>query len=679
MALPGNHNSNFQASSSSLNSRSISPSTSPQITAKTSSHGVHSIGRTSSNKEHSYEKSDQEPITTEPTHRNSISEQSKHECKPLERIKKKTPWYSSLYPTYKSRSEDFKRIFRELPADERLIVDYSCAIQRDILVHGRLYASQRYLCFYANIFRWETQVIIKWREVTAITKEKTALVIPNAIFVHTLSDKYFLTSFAARDKTYLMLFRIWQNALLEQPLPMQEMWQWVHSCYGNELGLTSDDDDYVAPSPLNNTSSDSKTSTKHSAGSLSEESKLVAAAKEPQNYEEKSATDDKQIPLSDQVPTDISDTSESDLGQGEIPTCPIVHEGRMLVHEIIPVNVDQLFTLIFTNSKFAVDFHEARKNTDVKLSPWQENPSSKQKTRTVSLTVPLSQPVGPKQSQVTETQVMLSCSKPGEMYAIEVESMNAGIPYADSFYIATHFCLTRGSHSGETLLAVYCQIKYRKSVWGFVKGFIEKNCWAGLEEFYMALVKALEAECERQVYEADTVHASDNKRKSVRRKRGVKCSAGVYNQSLAEDKQSLPVLLPPTSSLVAAATDPLLWLVFCILFALLLLNAFLYYKLWCMEQIELNIQHSSIIDLHLQRHIPHTQEEWIKLLQQQEKIHNSEITRWQKVLKSVTSLLKQAEESLQELQNSVHSMVSERVLSALKDISSSSEHIQSEL
>lgn len=34
----------------------------------------------------------------------------------------------------------------------------------------------------------------------------------------------------------------------------QEMWQWVHSCYGDELGLTSDDDDYVAPAttdPLN--------------------------------------------------------------------------------------------------------------------------------------------------------------------------------------------------------------------------------------------------------------------------------------------------------------------------------------------------------------------------------------------------------------------------------------------
>jgi len=28
---------------------------------------------------------------------------------------------------------------------------------------------------------------------------------------------------------------------------MQEMWQWVHTCYGDELGLTSDDEDYIPP------------------------------------------------------------------------------------------------------------------------------------------------------------------------------------------------------------------------------------------------------------------------------------------------------------------------------------------------------------------------------------------------------------------------------------------------
>lgn len=38
------------------------------------------------------------------------------------RPKKKSSWFNSLYPTYKSRSGDFKRIFKEVPDDERLVV-----------------------------------------------------------------------------------------------------------------------------------------------------------------------------------------------------------------------------------------------------------------------------------------------------------------------------------------------------------------------------------------------------------------------------------------------------------------------------------------------------------------------------------------------------------------------------
>lgn len=60
------------------------------------------------------------------------------------------------------------------------------------------------------------QVSLRWKDVTAITKEKTALVIPNAILVCTEGEKLFFTSFGARDKTYLMLFRVWQNALMDQ-------------------------------------------------------------------------------------------------------------------------------------------------------------------------------------------------------------------------------------------------------------------------------------------------------------------------------------------------------------------------------------------------------------------------------------------------------------------------------
>lgn len=80
-----------------------------------------------------------------------------------------------------------------------------------------------------------------------MTKEKTALVIPNAILVCTESDKHFFTSFTARDNAYLMLFRVWQNALMDKAMQPAEMWQWVHYIYGDELGLTTEDEDYIDP------------------------------------------------------------------------------------------------------------------------------------------------------------------------------------------------------------------------------------------------------------------------------------------------------------------------------------------------------------------------------------------------------------------------------------------------
>ncbi|CAL4093293.1 unnamed protein product, partial [Meganyctiphanes norvegica] len=133
--------------------------------------------------------------------------------------KNKKAWYN-FSSTYKSRSEDLKRLFKKLPGDERLIVDYSCALQKDILVHGRLYVTPNYFCFYSKIFGWETFMSIRCKEIVSMTKEKTALVIPNAIQINSDSDKNFFTSFASRDKTYLMLFRIWQNALMDQSVPV---------------------------------------------------------------------------------------------------------------------------------------------------------------------------------------------------------------------------------------------------------------------------------------------------------------------------------------------------------------------------------------------------------------------------------------------------------------------------
>nr|XP_016941175.1 membrane-anchored lipid-binding protein YSP2 isoform X5 [Drosophila suzukii] len=583
-----------------------------------------------------------------------------------ERAKKKS-WYNVIYPNYKSRAEDFKKLFKDVPNDERLIVDYSCALQRDILVQGRLYVSQNYVCFHANIFSWETYVSIKWKDVTAITKEKTALVIPNAISITSGKDKYFFATFTSRDKSFLMLFRVWQNTLMNKPFSAQEIWKHVHTCYGEELGLTTDDEDYIDPTLDNDNETDfdfhtaidedcqsqrqsqqsnqsnqsnpalpqsgnssassgggvrasaprkSKTkyffnsskssanasasgsdnnktressrklnkkmkqnakeltlssvkptelsvsvtmnapsaSSSSTAGSTTASSSTIAnqtgsgsgsgsisgsntaaasgSGSDKKALEKKVSTvsnsaaiaaatslatagppameskpeikrkmgknhrsQREEVKNAESVPTDVSDSSDSEENNLPfVPTteCTSTHEGRQIVHTILPINVDTLFNMLFSKSKFITDFHAMRKSTDLSIGEWTKNEEGLQ-TRTVNVTVQLAASVGPKTSKVTEYQTQRECSKPGELYSIDVNSVNAGIPYADSFSVLIHFCLAR-TVDDHTMLSIHTQIKYKKSIWGVVKGFIEKNTWAGVEDFFGAQLHALQSE-----------------------------------------------------------------------------------------------------------------------------------------------------------------------------------------
>ncbi|CAK9813177.1 Protein Aster-B [Anthophora plagiata] len=593
----------------------------------------------------------------------------KKETRSSERNKKKS-WYHVLYPTYKSRSDDFKRIFKDVPDDERLVVDYSCALQREILVHGRLYVSQNYVCFYANIFSWETLVSLRWKDVTSITKEKTALVIPNAILICTANDKFFLTSFGARDKTYVMLFRVWQNALIGEPMNAPEMWQLVHSCYGDELGLTSDDEDYVPPLPP---ADEEKLSTRLSVESFSEVEGSAAehSVMEVTDVITETKADIHHLPRPDPIidATDLSDTTESEAEKHALKPsirssilCTSPHEGRQISKATFPVHIDQLFTLLFTNSKFFLDFQTARKTTDLVQSAWTQNEQTGQKVRNLSFTIALSQAIGPRTCHVSETQIMVPCSRPGHLYSIDVESVNAGIPYADSFSVSIHYCMTSISEN-ETSIAIYAQIKYKKNVWGFVKSVIEKNCWAGVDEYFTSLIKALTIECE------EGSGSGGVKRKTRRRRRAT--GAGISLQTHSSDHTSptlqnslnLPHINDNTVSGNRGDSNIIISSVLLIaVLCLMVINGLLYYKLWGLEEAAAY----TIVDFHVLKNAPKTEEDWIHLLQQQESLHNVEMRKWQRVLHTAAQLLRQTEESLTELQMSIHPTASEKMFSALK-------------
>ena len=52
----------------------------------------------------------------------------------------------------------FRRVFERVVIDIICNLDYGCALQREILIQGRLYVSENHICFHANIFGWITDV-----------------------------------------------------------------------------------------------------------------------------------------------------------------------------------------------------------------------------------------------------------------------------------------------------------------------------------------------------------------------------------------------------------------------------------------------------------------------------------------------------------------------------------------
>lgn len=108
------------------------------------------------------------------------------------------------------RNGEFHKMFRGIDKEEKLRNVFHCALQRDVLIQGRLYLSEKHLCFYSNIFGWITNITIDLERVIDIEKKSSAVIFPNSILVSTLHSKYFFTSFMAREQAFFEITELWK-------------------------------------------------------------------------------------------------------------------------------------------------------------------------------------------------------------------------------------------------------------------------------------------------------------------------------------------------------------------------------------------------------------------------------------------------------------------------------------
>ncbi|XP_068102928.1 GRAM domain-containing protein 2B isoform X2 [Hyperolius riggenbachi] len=137
------------------------------------------------------------PLIRSKTYDSTLGLEMKNDMK-LERKK------SSSNQFMKSNAH-FHKLFKDVSKDELLRESFTCALQKEILYQGKLYISENWICFHSKVFGKDTKIAIPTIAVTVLKKTKTALLVPNALLIATVTERFIFVSLLSRDSTYKLL------------------------------------------------------------------------------------------------------------------------------------------------------------------------------------------------------------------------------------------------------------------------------------------------------------------------------------------------------------------------------------------------------------------------------------------------------------------------------------------
>ncbi|KAG8219316.1 hypothetical protein J3R82DRAFT_197 [Butyriboletus roseoflavus] len=332
------------------------------------------------------------------------------------------------------RNADFHELFPNIPEGDYLIEDYGCALQREILIQGRLYISENHICFHANIFGWITDLSIPIYEITGLEKKMTAFVIPNAIQITTRQAKYTFASFLSRDTTYDVILNIWR--LARPDAPPEDTLELIDSRNASLRDLTS-------------------------------------------------------------IATSIS-ISEGCGKEGVVPGANKVthctcsknggHLNELALETVLPGTPDKIYNLMFA-SGFIKDFMKVdQKLNDVQISDWAPiGQASKLLQRNMSYIKPLNNSVGPRQTKCEIHDEAVHCDFEDHVVML-TSTKTPDVPSGGVFVVKTRTCLMWAS-SITTRVIVSTQVEWTGR--SFIKGLIEKSAIEGQKVYHSDLDKAM--------------------------------------------------------------------------------------------------------------------------------------------------------------------------------------------
>ncbi|GAA6234881.1 GRAM domain-containing protein 3-like isoform X2 [Lates japonicus] len=107
-------------------------------------------------------------------------------------------------------NKSFHKLFAEIPEAENLTHMFICALQKEVLYHGKLFVSENHVCFHSSVLLKDTKVVIPTSSVRGVKKHNSAL---SMLSIQTADgEKYSFVSLRNREVCYELLQSVCSQA-----------------------------------------------------------------------------------------------------------------------------------------------------------------------------------------------------------------------------------------------------------------------------------------------------------------------------------------------------------------------------------------------------------------------------------------------------------------------------------
>ncbi|CAI7109269.1 unnamed protein product [Saccharomyces cerevisiae] len=367
------------------------------------------------------------------------------------------------------RNKDFHETFKSVPKDDRLLDDFNCGLNRELLYQGKLYITETHLCFNSNVLGWIAKVLIAFEDVTFMEKTSAAGLFPSAISIETKMGKTLFNGFISRDAAFGLMKEVWSRTLLQKDMASENI-----NTKAEKPGNGKEIDDAI--------------------NSIDEENNDKDA-----NDNDTNENDDENISTNETTPNSTSSSPDKEKEKAyklradssyqydgpiyhhstSFPAEPMANNEFVLKELPFDCAPGILFEIMFNSeqNEFLLDFLRGQEGSQITTIPnfTSIDGSSMTLKREYSYEKALHFPAGPKSTTCYVAEV-IKRKDPDTYYEVISSIRTPNVPSGGSFSTKTRY-LIRWNDEITCLLRVSFWVEWTGSSW--IKGMVENGCKNG--------------------------------------------------------------------------------------------------------------------------------------------------------------------------------------------------------